>query len=96
MAERILHKSPPKEPNKTESKMDSEICLNESLHRSPAITGLINALAELPMMKAASVCYLPGPVVHCVGIHDEIISNLTRLHEDLSALQEMLGKGGAL
>jgi hypothetical protein len=37
-----------------------------------------------------------GPADHFVGILEETISNLTRLHEDLSEILRILVKGGEL
>jgi hypothetical protein len=89
MAEPILHNSPPKEFNKTESSLDSDH------YQSPEIEESILALDEIPpIILEATVCYLPGPADHFVGILEETVSNLTRLHEDLSKVQKMLVKGG--
>jgi hypothetical protein len=97
MAEPIVPKSPPKESNKTESKLDSEICLNESQRRSPEMVESIHIPTEIPrIIREAAVCYLPGPADHFVGILEETIANLTRLHGDLSEIQKMLVKGGVL
>jgi hypothetical protein len=91
MAEPILHKSPPKESNKTTS------CLDSNHYQSPDIEQSIPALDEIPPIIAeATVCYLPGPADYFVGILEETVSNLTRLHEDLNKVQKMLVKGGAL
>jgi hypothetical protein len=95
MAVPILHKSPPKESNKTGADPNSRICLNGSQHRLPAITETINALDGLPPLhKAANICSLPGPSDHFVNILEKTIANLTRLHEDLSKIEKMLVKGG--
>jgi hypothetical protein len=97
MAEPILHKSPPKESNKTTSCLDSEICQGECRQQSPEIPEPIQDLDEIPrIIPEATVCYLPGPADHFIGILEETISNLTRLHEDLSKVQNMLMKGGEL
>jgi hypothetical protein len=95
MAESILHNSPPKEPKKTDPKPDPETYLNGSRYLPPEAIEPINALERLsPLIKAASVCYLPGPADHFVGILEETITNLTRLHEALREIDEILVKGG--
>jgi hypothetical protein len=95
MAEPILHKSPPKEPNKTELSPDSEIRLNECRHKSPEITDPIHGLDEAPRIIGESTVYnLPGTADYSVGILLETIFNLSRLHDELTKLQEMMVKGG--
>jgi hypothetical protein len=94
MAEPILHNSPPEEPNKSESNL-SEICLNGNQHQSPEIMEPIQDLDEIPpIIPEASACYLSGTADHFIGILEETVSNLTRLHEDLSKIQKMLMRGG--
>jgi hypothetical protein len=96
MAEPILHKSPPEEPKKSELNLP-EICLKENQHLPPKVIEPINALeGPFPLIKAASVCYLPGPADHFIGILEETISNLTRLQKDLNEIEGMLAKGGEL
>jgi hypothetical protein len=97
MAESILHNSPPKESNKTESNLNSENCPNESRDQSPEIINPIRATEEIPLIiKGATICFLPGNTDYSVGILLETIVNLSRLHEELTKLQEMMAKGGAL
>jgi hypothetical protein len=97
MAERILHNSPPNESNKTKSSLDSGIRQNECRHESPEFEESIPALDGIPpLIREATVGYLPRPADYCVGILEETVANLTRLHEDLIRLQEMLVKGGVL
>ncbi|MBN1224158.1 MAG: hypothetical protein JXB23_13000 [Candidatus Aminicenantes bacterium] len=95
MAEPILHKSPPKESNKTESSPDSEIRLNECRHQSPGIMEPIHDLDQIPLqIRDATVCYLSEPANHFVGILEETVSNLTRLHDWLSKIERTMVKGG--
>jgi hypothetical protein len=96
MAEPILHNSSPDESNKSELKFP-EICLNGNQYQSPEISESILVPEGLrPLIKTANVCYLPGPADHCVGILEETITNLTRLHEDLREIEKMLVNGGEL
>jgi hypothetical protein len=83
MAESIVPKSQPKESNKSDLKLDSEICLNCS-----------QRLAE--PMDPRDPRYLTGIDGYLIRILDTTVSNLTRLHDDLSKIQEMLGEGGEL
>ncbi len=97
MAEQIVHKSPSKKFNKSDSDLDSEIHSNEYLQQSPEIEDPIQTENAIPpLIREATVSYLPGPAGYLVGILEETVINLTRLHEDLSKLQELLVKGGVL
>jgi hypothetical protein len=97
MAEQIVHKSLSKESKKTESNLDFEICSNEYRQQSSEFIEPTNPTDENPpLIREATVCYLPAPADHFVSILEETISNLTHLHEDLSKLQEILVKGGVL
>jgi hypothetical protein len=95
MAEPILHKSPPKESNKTESKPDFEFRMNGYRHQSPEIMEPTQASDEIPpIIREATVCYLPGTADYSVGILLQTLLNLSRLHDELTKLQETLVKGG--
>jgi hypothetical protein len=82
MAAPILHKSPPKEENKSDLKSNSEICPNDA-----------RDLFEPVNSRDSS--YLPGIGSHLIGILETTALNLSRLHEDLNEIERMLGKGGA-
>jgi hypothetical protein len=95
MAEPIVPKSPPKESNKTESKPDFEIHTNEYWQQSPENTESIRATDAIPpIIREAPVCYLPGTADYSIGILLQTLFNLSRLHDELTKLQEMLEKGG--
>jgi hypothetical protein len=95
MAERILHKSLSKESNKTESSPDSEIRPNECWQQSPENTEPIRVTEEiLPLIQKATVYNLSGTADYSVGILLQTLINLSRLHDELTKLQEMLVKGG--
>jgi hypothetical protein len=95
MALPILTNSPPKESNKTESNPDFEICTNEYQQQSPEFTEPTRATEENPpLIREATVCYLSVTADYCVGILLETVINLSRLHDELTELQEMLVKGG--
>jgi hypothetical protein len=96
MAERILHNSPPKESNKTESSPDSETRQDECQHQSPEIIEPIHELDAIPpIIREATVYNLPVTADYSVGILIQTLLNLSRLHDELTKLQEMLVKGGA-
>jgi hypothetical protein len=95
MALPILTNSPPKESNKTESSPDFEICTNECRQQSPEFIEPTHPTDEIPpIIREATVCYLPETADYCVGILLETVINLSRLHDELTELQEMLVKGG--
>jgi hypothetical protein len=95
MAEPIVPKSPPKDFNKTESNLDFEICTNECQQKSPEFIEPTHSTDESPpLIQEATVGYLPGNANYCVGILLETVINLSRLHDELTKLQEMLVKGG--
>ncbi len=97
MAEPILHKSPSKEPKKTESMLDSEICLIGPRAQFPAITEPIHTPDILtPTINAPKAYYLPGTAGYLAEILEETVSNLTLLQEYLSGIEKMLVKGGEL
>jgi hypothetical protein len=81
MAEPILPNSPPKESNKTESVLNSEICRNQAL----IITTSIHTLDGHN---------LPGTTGYLAEILEETVLKLIRLHEYLSQIETMLVKGG--
>jgi hypothetical protein len=83
MADPILHKSPPEEPNKSDLILNSEICQN-----------CTQSLFEPINPRDAG--YLPRIGSHFIRILETTVSNLTRLHDDLSEIEKMLMKGGAL
>jgi hypothetical protein len=83
LANSILQKSLPKEPNKSDLKLNSEI-------RSDNIQRLFEPV------NPRDAGYLPGIGTHFIGILETAVSNLSRLHEDLSKLEEELVKGGEL
>jgi hypothetical protein len=95
MTEQIVHKSPSKEFNKSESSPDFEICTNECRQQSPEFIEPTHPTDEIPpLIPETTVCYLPGTADYCVGILLETVINLSRLHDELTKLQEMLVKGG--
>jgi hypothetical protein len=95
MTEQIVHKSPSKEFNKSESSPDFEICTNECRQQSQEFIDATHPMDESPpLIREATVCYLPGTADYCVGILLETVINLSRLHDELTKLQEMLVKGG--
>ncbi len=95
MAEPILPNSPPKQSNKTESSPHLEICTNECQQHSQEFIEPTHPTDENPpLIREATVCYLPGTADYCVGILLETIFNLSRLHEDLTKIQGMLVEGG--
>jgi hypothetical protein len=95
MAERILHNSPPKESPKTALNSNLEICQNECRNQLPEIIESTHVPTEIPpIIRETTVGYLPRPADYCVGILLETIFNLSRLHEDLTKIQESLVKGG--
>jgi hypothetical protein len=83
MAAPILHKSPPQDENKSDLKLDSEICPNNERN-----------LFEPLNPKDAG--YLPGIGSHFIRILNPTVSSLTRLHKGLSKIEEMLAEGGEL
>ena len=94
MTEQIVHKSSSKEFNKSESNLDSEIHSNEYWQQSPEFIEPTHPTDESPpLIREATVC-LPGTADYCVGILLETVINLSRLHDELTKLQEMLVKGG--
>jgi hypothetical protein len=96
MAERIVPKSPPKESNKTESSPDSVIRPNECWQQSPENTEPIRTTEEiLTLIQKATDYNLSGTADYSVGILIQTLLNLSRLHDELTKLQEMLVKGGA-
>jgi hypothetical protein len=95
MAEPIVPKSPSEDSNKTESSPDFEIYTNECRQHSQEFIEPAHLTDEIPpLIREATVCYLPRTADYSVGILEETVSNLTRLHEDLSKVQKMLVKGG--
>jgi hypothetical protein len=95
MAEPIVYKSSPKESNKTESSPHFEICTNEFRQHSQEFIEPTYPTDKIPpFIREATVCYLPGTTDYCVGILLETVINLSRLHDELTKLQEILVKGG--
>jgi hypothetical protein len=81
MAKPILPNFPPKESNKTESVPNLGICRDQA----PIITKSIHTL---------DAHNLPGTAGYLAEILEETILNLTRIHEYLTKIENMLLKGG--